>query len=232
MTNLSAPALSRNTLIRDGCGCFAGAVPLPMGCARCGHAPYAHGCPDLPADHEYAQPDGALMNTRLEARRCGGPVRLPRFGPPAEVAPGEVIPLVPAQRRPEPATAPVVPEQAPPAVRPARPPLPQRKPRPVARPRVRPAANRPPRRQGTRPAAGRPFRRGPTRPPTPHGPPPAAHPPGVPEAAPVPGTVPPTLRAAVPYGRPGDSPPTPSIGPARRSQHRNGSPTGQRRSDS
>lgn len=174
MNKRSAPVLDRDTPPFNGCGCFADAAPMPMGCALCGHAPYAHGCPDLSADHEYVQPDGALMNARLEARRHGGPVRLPAPRPPAEVAPVEVIPLVPAQRRPGaeaelPASAPAVPTtenpvpteppvedepaaepEQPPAVRPARPPLPRR-----PRPLLPPAATRPPqRRDGGRPAPG------------------------------------------------------------------------------
>ncbi|MEU3165721.1 hypothetical protein [Streptosporangium sp. NPDC006930] len=28
-----------------GSGCFAEVPPMPMGCALCGQAPYAHGCP-------------------------------------------------------------------------------------------------------------------------------------------------------------------------------------------
>ncbi|WP_344925567.1 hypothetical protein, partial [Streptosporangium carneum] len=92
MNNPSAPVLDRNTASRDGCGCFADAAPMPMGCAACGHAPYAHGCPGQSTDHEYVQPDGALMNARLEARRRGGPQVLPRVEPPADVAPVEVIP--------------------------------------------------------------------------------------------------------------------------------------------
>ncbi|MEU1736440.1 hypothetical protein [Streptosporangium sp. NPDC020145] len=172
MNKRSAPALDRNTPLN--CGCFADAAPLPMGCALCGHSPYAHGCPGQNADHEYVQPDGALMNARLEARRHGGPVRLPAPRPPAEVAPIEVIPLVPAQRRPGvevelPVSAPVVPFPEPvpaeppvedepavepeqqPAIRPARPPLPRR----TRRPLLPPAATRPPRRRdGDRPAPG------------------------------------------------------------------------------
>ncbi|MFJ2028603.1 hypothetical protein [Streptosporangium sp. NPDC087985] len=95
MTNPSAPVLDRQTV--NGCGCFADAVPMPMGCAVCGHAPYAHGCPGRAADHEYAPPSGALMVIRLEARRTGDR-SLCCFEPPALVAPAEVVPLVPAQR--------------------------------------------------------------------------------------------------------------------------------------
>lgn len=155
MTNPSAPVLDRVTPIREGCGCFADAVPMPMGCALCGHAPYAHGCPGGAADHDYVQPSGEVMNARLEGRRYGGPVHLPRFEPPADVAPGEVIPLVPAQRRPEPAVAPEVPRQAPPAAPPARPPLRRRTPRAFPRPGRPPAATRPARRDDNRrPALG------------------------------------------------------------------------------
>lgn len=80
---------------------------MPMGCARCGHPPYEHGCPGRIADHDYAQPSGELMTERMEARRRLGPRRVPRFAPPTAVAPAEVTPLVPTQRRPEP-TAPAV----------------------------------------------------------------------------------------------------------------------------
>ncbi|MEV8636493.1 hypothetical protein AB0395_33085 [Streptosporangium sp. NPDC051023] len=153
MSKPSAPVLDRNTTIQDGCGCFADAAPMPMGCALCGHAPYAHGCPGQSADHDYVQPSSALMNARLEARRATGPQLLPTVEPPADVTPSEVIPLVPAQRRPEPeppANAP-----APPAVQPARPPLPKRVRRPFPRPGVRPAATRPPLRDdGRYPAPG------------------------------------------------------------------------------
>ncbi|MGW4426128.1 hypothetical protein [Streptosporangium sp. NPDC004631] len=139
MNNPSAPVLDRTTAPRDGCGCFADAVPMPMGCAACGHAPYAHGCPGQSTDHEYVQPSGALMRMRLQARRLGHP--LPVFEPPADVAPTEVIPLVPAQRRPEqPAIAPAAPA--------VRPPLPKRAPSPVRRPRSGP----PPRHPGVRTA--------------------------------------------------------------------------------
>ncbi|GHE45571.1 hypothetical protein GCM10017673_54540 [Streptosporangium violaceochromogenes] len=157
MSNPSAPVLDRVTPIRGGCGCFADAVPMPMGCALCGHAPYAHGCPASPADHDYVQPSGELMGARLEARRCGGPVRLPRFGPPIGVAPGETVPLVPAQRRPEPASAPEVPEAPPaaPATRPARPSPPWRMPRSCPRSGGAPAATGPARRgDSRRPAPG------------------------------------------------------------------------------
>ncbi|WP_157594142.1 hypothetical protein [Streptosporangium amethystogenes] len=69
---------------------------MPMGCALCGHAPYAHGCPGQGADHDYAQPSRELMAVRLEARRLGVPL------PASEAfADAEIIPLVPAQRRPE-----------------------------------------------------------------------------------------------------------------------------------
>src|SRR4051794_27125033 len=99
MTNPSVPVLDRITASRDGCGCFADAVPMPMGCALCGHAPYAHGCPGHRADHDYVQPDGTLMATRLQERRHAGACALPRLEAPADVAPVEVIALVPAQRR-------------------------------------------------------------------------------------------------------------------------------------
>ncbi|WP_326645996.1 hypothetical protein OG884_15190 [Streptosporangium sp. NBC_01755] len=100
MSNLSAPVLDRQAV--GGCGCFADAAPMPMGCAACGHAPYAHGCPDRPADHEYAQPSAVLMDTRLRVRRTGDRslpcFELPCFEPPALAVPAEMIPLVPAQQ--------------------------------------------------------------------------------------------------------------------------------------
>ncbi|MFB9680484.1 hypothetical protein [Streptosporangium vulgare] len=86
---------------------------MPMGCALCGHAPYAHGCPGQGAvDHDYAQPSRELMAVRLEAWRFGIPL-------PASEAfvDAEVIPLVPAQRRPE------QPASAAPTPLPKRPPL-------------------------------------------------------------------------------------------------------------
>ncbi|WP_344922760.1 hypothetical protein, partial [Streptosporangium oxazolinicum] len=67
MPNHNVPVLDRTTA--SGCACFVDVPPLPMGCADCGHAPYAHGCPGQVADHEYAQPTGALMAARLDARR-------------------------------------------------------------------------------------------------------------------------------------------------------------------
>ncbi|MEV4096052.1 hypothetical protein [Streptosporangium saharense] len=131
MSNSSAPGYSPDTPIRDGCGCFADAVPLPMGCARCGHSPYAHGCSQQDG-HEYVQPSGLLMNARLQARREYGPQILPAPRPPVEVAPGEVIPLVPAQRRP-------VPEPEAPAAAPAATAEPELVPVPVDNPIAAPA---------------------------------------------------------------------------------------------
>ncbi|MER5625925.1 hypothetical protein ABT061_33300 [Streptosporangium sp. NPDC002544] len=100
MSNPSAPVLDRQAV--GGCGCFAEVPPMPMGCAACGHAPYAHGCPDRPADHEYVQPSAALMDTRLRVRRTGDRslpcFELPCFEPPALAVPAEMIPLVPAQQ--------------------------------------------------------------------------------------------------------------------------------------
>ncbi len=85
----------------NGCGCFAESPPLPMGCAACGHAPYAHGCPGRAADHEYAQPSGELMSARLEARRRVGLGRgLPTFQPAHEVT-TRPAPVVPEPRRAE-----------------------------------------------------------------------------------------------------------------------------------
>ncbi|MFI6509929.1 hypothetical protein ACIBCT_20190 [Streptosporangium sp. NPDC050855] len=78
---------------------------MPMGCAVCGHAPYAHGCPGQAADHEYLQPSAELMDERLDARRRLGLGRaLPTFGPVREVTARPT--LVPAPRRAEPEAAP------------------------------------------------------------------------------------------------------------------------------
>ncbi|MER5644949.1 hypothetical protein [Streptosporangium sp. NPDC002524] len=97
MNNPSASVLNRTAA--NGCGCFADSPPLPMGCADCGHAPYAHGCPGQVTDHEYAQPTGALMAERLDARRRLGLGRtLPTVEPAREV-PVQPIPLVPAPRQ-------------------------------------------------------------------------------------------------------------------------------------
>jgi len=146
VNNLNALVLDRVTA--GGCGCFADAPPLPMGCAVCGHAPYAHYCPGQATDHEYAQPTGTLMAQRLEARRRTGPQPFPRVEQPIAVAPAEVIPLIPAQRRSEP------PAPATPA---APTPLPQRTPAPFPRPGRRPAATAPPRRDDNRRPAPRPV---------------------------------------------------------------------------
>ncbi|WP_440098918.1 hypothetical protein [Streptosporangium sp. H16] len=71
-----------------------------MGCADCGHAPYAHGCPGQRVDHEYAQPSGALMAERLDARRRLGLGRtLPAFEPAQPT-------LVPAPRQAAPEATP------------------------------------------------------------------------------------------------------------------------------
>ncbi|WP_406311448.1 hypothetical protein OHA77_22015 [Streptosporangium sp. NBC_01639] len=105
MTNPTVPVLDRQAV--SGCGCFADDPPMPMGCALCGHPPHAHGCPGQAADHDYAQPSGALLAERLELRHRLGLGRvLPAYRPPATVAPTEVIPLVPAQRRTEPPALP------------------------------------------------------------------------------------------------------------------------------
>lgn len=92
-----SPVIYRD--VTDHCGCFADAPPLPMGCAACGHPPYAHRCPGRPADHDYVQPDGRLMAMRLAARHRGGPHSFPVAQEPAGVAPAEVIPISRAQRR-------------------------------------------------------------------------------------------------------------------------------------
>ncbi|WP_440100238.1 hypothetical protein [Streptosporangium sp. H16] len=99
MNNPNAPVLDRTRA--SGCGCFAENLPLPMGCAVCGHAPYAHGCPGQAADHEYAQPSGEVMAARLETRRRIGLGRgLPTFQPAHEVT-ARPVPVVPAPRRAE-----------------------------------------------------------------------------------------------------------------------------------
>lgn len=85
MNNPSTPVLDRQAV--GGCGCFAEVPPLPMGCAVCGHAPYAHGCPDRPADHEYVQPSGELLEIRLRVRRAGDR-SLPCFERPASAPTG------------------------------------------------------------------------------------------------------------------------------------------------
>lgn|GEM_PF-6928415 len=104
MSNLSVPVLDRAVV--SGCGCFAEAPPMPMGCAVCGHAPYAHGCPGQAADHEYAQPSGELMAERFDVRRRSGLGRtLPTFEPVHRVA-AQFVPVVPAPRRAEPETTP------------------------------------------------------------------------------------------------------------------------------
>ncbi|WP_433370022.1 hypothetical protein [Streptosporangium sp. CA-115845] len=95
MSNLSALVLDRQAV--GGCGCFAEMAPMPMGCAACGHAPYAHGCPDRPADHEYAPPSRDLLDIRLRARRTEDR-SLPCFEPPVPVAPARTIPSMPDRR--------------------------------------------------------------------------------------------------------------------------------------
>ncbi|GAA3000478.1 hypothetical protein [Streptosporangium longisporum] len=103
MHNPSAPVLDRPAVA--GCHCFADVPPLPMGCAACGHAPYAHGCPGQAADHEYLQPSAGLMDERLDARRRLGLGRtLPTFEPGREAIARPT--LVPAPRRAEPEAAP------------------------------------------------------------------------------------------------------------------------------
>ncbi|MEU4829972.1 hypothetical protein [Streptosporangium sp. NPDC023615] len=103
MNKPSAPVLERTTVA--GCHCFADAPPMPMGCATCGHAPYAHGCPGQASDHEYLQPSAELMDERLEARhRLGLGRTLPRFESAREATAQPT--LVPAPRRAEPEAAP------------------------------------------------------------------------------------------------------------------------------
>ncbi|WP_157594853.1 hypothetical protein [Streptosporangium amethystogenes] len=98
MHNLNAPVLERTTA--SGCGCFADSPPLPMGCAACGHAPYAHGCPGQSSDHDYAQPSAVLMAERLEVRRRLDLGRtLPTFEPAREIT-AQPTP-VPRQADPE-----------------------------------------------------------------------------------------------------------------------------------
>ncbi|WP_329086182.1 MULTISPECIES: hypothetical protein [unclassified Streptosporangium] len=98
MSNPSV-VLDRPTAGEVACGCFADAPPLPMGCADCGHAPYAHGCPGQIADHEYVQPSGVLMAERFSARRQLGLGTLPTFEPAQPT-------LVPAPRQADPEATP------------------------------------------------------------------------------------------------------------------------------
>ncbi|MEV4745171.1 hypothetical protein AB0K21_02220 [Streptosporangium sp. NPDC049248] len=99
MHNPNAPVLDR--ALASGCGCFTERPPLPMGCAVCGHAPYAHGCPGRAADHEYAQPSGELMAERLDVRhRLGLGQTSPTFQPAYEVT-AQLAPVVPAPRQVE-----------------------------------------------------------------------------------------------------------------------------------
>ncbi|MFI6451676.1 hypothetical protein ACIBF6_08965 [Streptosporangium amethystogenes] len=99
MHNPSAPVLDR--ALASSCGCFTERPPLPMGCAVCGHAPYAHGCPGRAADHEYAQPSGELMAERLDVRhRLGLGQTSPTFQPAYEVT-AQLAPVVPAPRQVE-----------------------------------------------------------------------------------------------------------------------------------
>ncbi|MEU3166179.1 hypothetical protein [Streptosporangium sp. NPDC006930] len=130
MNNPNAPSLDQAAAI--GCGCFAEVSPMPMGCALCWHAPYAHGCPGQGAvDHDYVQPSRELMAVRLEAWRFG--ILLPAS---EAFVDAEAIPLVPAQRRPEqPASA-------------APTPLPKRTPRSFPRPDTRPVVAPPGRDDG------------------------------------------------------------------------------------
>lgn len=120
---------------------------MPMGCAVCGHAPYAHGCPDRPADHEYAQPSGDLLDIRLRVRRTGDR-SLPCFEPPAHAAPARTIP---AQRSAE-VVAPIsVRQRAGSAPAERIPPIPAQR-RPERRPAVEsPVPVSPPRRMSCRP---------------------------------------------------------------------------------
>ncbi|MGC5009833.1 hypothetical protein ACLQ2R_03610 [Streptosporangium sp. DT93] len=99
MNNPSAPVLDRPTVA--GCHCFADVPPLPMGCAACGHAPYAHGCPGQAADHEYLQPSAELVAQRLDVRhRLGLGQTLPTFEPARPVTTWPTP--VPAPRQAEP----------------------------------------------------------------------------------------------------------------------------------
>ncbi|MFF3437743.1 hypothetical protein [Streptosporangium sp. NPDC002721] len=105
MSNPNA-VLDRPTAREVSCDCFTVTPPMPMGCADCRHAPYAHGCPGQVADHEYAPPTDALMAERLDTRRRLGLGRtLPTFEPAREI-PAQPIPLVPAPRQAEPEATP------------------------------------------------------------------------------------------------------------------------------
>lgn len=143
MSNLSALVLDHQTT-SDNCSCFMHVPPMPMGCADCGHPPYAHHCdrtppaqkPDHIPHHDYTPPTVTLMAERLEARRQLGLGRgLPAYESPRGATPDEVVPLIPAQRRPEPSPIPA-PTPAPvtvPAV-PASLPLPRPRPHQIRRP--------------------------------------------------------------------------------------------------
>ncbi|MEV4159027.1 hypothetical protein [Nonomuraea dietziae] len=56
-------APTRAVAVREPCY-SAQNPPLAMGCARCGHPPYRHGC-DVIGEHEYVVPSAELMAERL-----------------------------------------------------------------------------------------------------------------------------------------------------------------------
>ncbi|MFF4779383.1 hypothetical protein ACFY05_41870 [Microtetraspora fusca] len=71
--------------------------PLPLGCRRCGHPPYAHQADSVPSrpHHLYEQPTVAQMRRRGEVRRRLGQCRLPAPTPPRCVRPAR--PMLPIE---------------------------------------------------------------------------------------------------------------------------------------
>ncbi|MFF3671662.1 hypothetical protein [Microtetraspora malaysiensis] len=69
--------------------------PLPLGCRRCGHPPYAHQAAALPhaPHHLYEAPTIAQMRRRGEVRRRLGQCRLPLPTPPRNVRPRPLLPI-------------------------------------------------------------------------------------------------------------------------------------------
>ncbi|MGI5493768.1 hypothetical protein [Microtetraspora malaysiensis] len=77
--------ITRRTVIRHR----ADRPPLPLGCRRCGHPPYAHQAAALPhaPHHLYEQPTVSQMRRRGEVRRRLGQCRLPAPAHPRHVRP-------------------------------------------------------------------------------------------------------------------------------------------------
>lgn len=98
------------------CTSYAKTPPMPMGCAVCGHPPYAHGCTLCPADHDYAVPTPEQYARRMDAWHAAGPHRLPGRNAPAHVAPAEVIPLTRRQRPAPPPAVAAAPAAPPPTI--------------------------------------------------------------------------------------------------------------------